>query len=181
VNFNSPILIHPGLGSSSDGHWQTQWEKKFPEFIRVQQQEWNTPVCSEWIRKLDEEVMHHMPQNLILVAHSLACATISFWALQYRRNIKAALLVAPSDTEADSYPPGTFGFKPVPLYHLPFRTIVVMSTNDPFVSPQRAALFAEKWGSELVTIGNAGHINVASGHGEWNEGLELLKRLDQSG
>jgi predicted alpha/beta hydrolase family esterase len=88
------------------------------------------------------------------------------------------LLVGPSDTEADSYPPGTSGFKPVPLFKLPFPSIAIMSTNDPYVSNVRATLFAEKWGSELVNIGNAGHINTAAGYGDWEEGLKYLKQLD---
>jgi predicted alpha/beta hydrolase family esterase len=43
---------------------------------------------------------------------------------------------------------------------------------------ERAKLFADSWGSELVNIGDAGHINVTSGFGEWDEGLEILNRLD---
>ena len=177
--FQSIVLIHPGLGNSGPDHWQTKWGKIYPEFKRVQQVNWDTPVCDEWIKTLDEEVMKYPIDKVILVGHSLACTTISYWAAKYKRNIKGALLVGPSDTEADSYPPGTTGFKPVPLLRLPFPSIAVMSTNDPYVSVNRAQLFAEKWGSELVNIGDAGHINVASGHGEWEDGLKYLKNLDQ--
>ena len=115
---------------------------------------------------------------MILVAHSLACTTVAYWAQKFNVKIKGALLVGPSDTEADTYPPGTTGFKPVPLIKLPFRSIVVASTNDYYVTLARAAQFAESWGSELVNIGEAGHINVASGYGDWNAGLEFLKKLD---
>lgn len=178
MNFNSTILIHPGLGNSGENHWQSIWGKRFPEFRRILQKNWDTPVCNEWIQTLDKEIMKFSPEKVILVAHSLACTTVSYWAARYKRKIKGALLVGPSDTEAESYPPGTTGFKPVPLHLLPFRSIVVISSNDPFVSVERALLFAEKWGSELVNLGNAGHINVASGHGEWEEGLVYLKKLD---
>jgi len=37
---------------------------------------------------------------------------------------------------------------------------------------------AASWGSELINIGDAGHINALSGFGEWDAGLEILKRLD---
>jgi predicted alpha/beta hydrolase family esterase len=40
---------------------------------------------------------------------------------------------------------------------------------------ERARQFAEVWGSEFVNIGAAGHINTASGYGEWPEGLALLQ------
>ena len=70
------------------------------------------------------------------------------------------------------------GFSPIPLIKLPFPSIVVTSTNDFFVTVDRAKQFAEAWGSEFVNIGEAGHINVASGFGDWDEGLEILKKLD---
>jgi predicted alpha/beta hydrolase family esterase len=41
----------------------------------------------------------------------------------------------------------------------------------------RAQGFAEAWGSEFVNIGAAGHINTASGLGDWPQGFELLQRL----
>lgn len=177
MNFTSRILIHPGLGSSGEGHWQSIWERQFPDFDRINQADWDTPVCQDWITKLDAVVMAGDPANTILVGHSLACTTIAHWAKTFGRKIKGALLVAPSDTEAASYPPGTTGFTPVPLIKLPFPTIVVASSNDFYVRLNRATLFAEAWGSDLVTIGAAGHINVAAGYGSWPEGLDILKRL----
>ncbi|WP_419699892.1 RBBP9/YdeN family alpha/beta hydrolase [Mucilaginibacter sp. NFX135] len=175
--FNSTILIHPGLGNSGPAHWQSLWEKQF-NFGRIEQQDWETPVCSDWITTLNSYVQRYDPKNVILVGHSLACTTIAYWAQAYNIKIKGALLVAPSDTEADTYPPGTSGFTPVPLIKLPFKSITVASSNDYYVTSERARLFADSWGSELVEIGDAGHINLASGFGEWPKGLELLKQLD---
>lgn len=103
---------------------------------------------------------------------------IAHWAVTYKRIIKGALLVAPSDPEADVYTFPAKGFAPVPLVKLPFKTIVVASTNDVWVKLERAKLFADSWGSDLVNIGEAGHINTASGHTRWVEGLELLERFD---
>ena len=69
----------------------------------------------------------------------------------------------------------------MPRGRLPFPSIVVASTNDEYVSVARAREFAEWWGSELVLIGDAGHINGASGYGPWPEGeamlLEFLEEL----
>ena len=42
----------------------------------------------------------------------------------------------------------------------------------------RAEHLAAAWGSELVNVGEKGHINVAAGYGAWPEGLEYLRRLD---
>jgi predicted alpha/beta hydrolase family esterase len=69
----------------------------------------------------------------------------------------------------------------MPLVPLPFPSIVVASSDDQYVSPERAVEFARVWGSELRVIGAAGHINGASGYGPWPEGeamlLELMARL----
>lgn len=179
-NFISQVLIHPGLNNSGDLHWQTQWERLFPSFVRIQQTEWDKPICSDWIETIDKTVMQYEPKNVILVGHSLACAAIAFWARRYQRVIKGALLVAPSDTEADSYPEGTTGFVPMPLNKLPFPSIAVVSSNDVYVTEERAKQFAQAWGSALVNIGNAGHINSNSNLGNWEEGLRLLEQLDRS-
>jgi predicted alpha/beta hydrolase family esterase len=59
--------------------------------------------------------------------------------------------------------------------------MVVASTTDPLVTIERAQGFAADWGSDFKLAGDAGHINAASGHGPWPEGLlmfgELMKRL----
>ena len=171
------ILIVPGLGSSGPEHWQTLWGQQHPAFERVEQRDWETPVCSDWVAKLDETVMQHRPENVVLVAHSLACITVAFWAKQHKRPIKAALLVAPADSEAAGFPEGTTGFAPIPLEPLPFPSVVVASTNDPYVTEARAMQLAQAWGSDFVSIGEAGHINTDAGFGAWEEGLALLKRL----
>ena len=65
----------------------------------------------------------------------------------------------------------------MPLQSLPFKTIVVASSNDEYVSLPRAEYFATQWGSTFVNIGDKDHINSASGLGDWPEGYKLLQRL----
>jgi hypothetical protein len=33
---------------------------------------------------------------------------------------------------------------------------------------------AAAWGSQLILLRGVGHLNLASGHGEWPDGLALL-------
>jgi len=113
----------------------------------------------------------------LLIGHSLACCTIVKWAQQYQHTIKAALLVAPSDTEAASYPPDTTGFTPMPVFTLPFKSMVIASSNDAYVTLQRATHFATSWGSKLINAGPLGHINAASGIGHWPQGYSFLQQL----
>jgi serine hydrolase len=178
MTFQSKIFIVPGLGNSEENHWQTNWEKQFG-FTRIIQQDWDTPHCDEWIQTIQHAVSDYNQKEVILVGHSLACTTIAWWAKKYNMTIKGALLVAPSDTEADTYPPGTTGFTPIPFFTLPFRSIVIASSDDYYVRVERAQLFAEKWGSAFYNIGNAGHVNVASGHSQWEDGLGYLVQLDR--
>jgi len=68
-------------------------------------------------------------------------------------------------------------FAPMPLVRLPFPSVVVASSDDPYVTPGRAAAFARAWGSRLVTLTRAGHVNTDSGFGPWDEGRRLLEEL----
>ena len=169
-------FILPGLNNSGPQHWQTRWEELYG-FTRIQQQDWDTPVKDDWIHTINEVIAPFPPEQVILIGHSLACATIAHWAHRYRRPIKGALLVAPSDVEAPTYPPTTQGFTPMPLQPLSFPTVVVASDNDYYVTTERASRFATHWGSRYVSIGNRGHINAASGLGDWPEGYQLLQTL----
>jgi len=177
MQFQSTILILPGLGNSGPQHWQSIWEKEY-NFTRVEQKDWDTPICADWIENINTEIKKHNPAEVILIGHSLACTAVTYWAQQFNIKIKGALLVAPSDTEADTYPPGTSGFTPVPLIQLPFKSITVISTNDYYVTVDRAEQFAKAWASEIENIGDAGHINAGAGFGEWKQGLHFLKKLD---
>ena len=170
-------LIVPGLGNSGPEHWQTYFESTGDNFYRINQQEWDAPNCEQWIETIDKKVSEFDLSTVVLVGHSLACSAIAHWAKKYKRNIKGALLVAPSDFEAPQYTFLATGFAPIPLYKINFPSIVVASADDVWVSLERAKFFADNWGSEFINVGNAGHINVASGHTAWAEGLEILKRL----
>ncbi len=178
MEFSSDILILPGHGNSGENHWQTLWEREY-DFKRIEQHNWLTPTCDDWVETIEKEVSKYDSEEVILVAHSLACIAVAYWAERYNRYIKGALLVAPCDTEAPTTPPGIVGFDPIPAIELPFPSIVVTSLDDHFASWERAEAFAECWGSKLVNIGKAGHINPSSGYGKWRWGLELLKRLDE--
>ncbi|MDB6050443.1 MAG: esterase [Pseudomonas sp.] len=172
------VLILPGLFNSGETHWQSQWERQFPELRRVEQRDWETPNAKDWVEHLNREV-EAADGDVVLVGHSLACTLVTRWAEQYpqARKVRGALLVAPSDTEADSYPPGTTGFVPMSTQRLPFPTIMVASTDDPYVTHDRAKTFSQAWGSELVWVENAGHINGQSGYGRWPQGIKLLFTL----
>jgi uncharacterized protein len=175
-NMSSTVLILPGIGNSDSEHWQSLWEKANPSFARVQQRDWDHPVCSEWLDVLEKSVAR-ADANVVLVAHSLACALVAHWAARTNLGIKGALLVASPNPDGPNFPKEAVGFSPLPLKPLRFPSIVVASTNDPYGSVEFAKSAASAWGSRFVSIGPAGHINSKSGLGEWNEGFSLLQQL----
>ncbi|MFL5410117.1 MAG: RBBP9/YdeN family alpha/beta hydrolase, partial [Myxococcales bacterium] len=93
------------------------------------------------------------------------------------RKVRGALLVAPSDVEAPSYPKGPRGFEPMPQRPLPFAAVVVASSDDPYVSLPRARQFADAWRARLFEAGALGHINADSRLGSWPQGQALLGEL----
>ena len=66
---------------------------------------------------------------------------------------------------------------PVPRAQLPFRSIVAASRNDPLASFDRVESLARAWGSRLVDLGDVGHLNPASGFGEWPRAEQLINVL----
>ncbi len=171
------VFILPGLGSSGPRHWQTYFERLHPEFTRIEQRDWNTPDRAEWVATVAQALAGEDLSRVVLVAHSMGCATVAHWAAQQGQAIRGALLVAPSDVETARFAAfPTTGFAPMPLQRLPFASTVVASSNDDWMSLARAQQCATAWGSELVNLGPAGHINADSGHGDWPAGLALLRQ-----
>ena len=173
------IFTVPGLFNSGPQHWQTHWENEYG-FVRIEQQDWETPVCDDWLQTIDAVVNQQPLNKVVLIGHSLACCTIVRWSKKYNRIIKGVLLVAPSDVEAPSYPPGTTGFSPMPKFKLPFPSIIIASSNDEYVTFERAKEFAGNWGSEFINAGELGHINSISNLGNWPFGQAQLKKLTSS-
>ena len=169
-----PILIVPGLGGSGEQHWQTHLERSFPNAARVHQDDWDRPHLAQWVDRLAQAVSAR--PAALLIAHSLGCPLVAHLAEQRPdAPIAAALLVAPADVESARHMPDhTRGFAPIPLLTLPFRSIVVASTNDPFIEFDRARDLANAWGAELIDVGPCGHINIGSGFGPWPAGERIV-------
>ncbi len=170
------VLIVPGYTGSGPGHWQTLWEQKHPEYRRVVQRDWHQPQLDEWVAALDTAIRHSQ-SPVVLVAHSLGCILITHWQLRHSGDVRGAMLVAPADVERDDAPALVRSFSPIPLQPLPFSSIVVASSNDPYVSIERSRHFASTWGSRFVNLGPCGHIDTAAGFGPWRRGEVLLQNL----
>lgn len=167
------IIIVPGWRDSGPGHWQSLWAESVVGAVRVQQDNWISPTRSAWVNRIAETVMAQSTP-VVLVAHSLGCIASTHLPPDVVARVHGALLVAPADPERRA---PLVDFSPVPYQPLPYRSIVVASSNDPYCPVRTAGAYARSWGSEFVRLQNAGHINIEAGFGAWPLGLALLQSL----
>ncbi|MEO9338188.1 alpha/beta hydrolase [Mesorhizobium sp. SB112] len=166
-------LILPGLNGSGETHWQRHWLDDHDDAILVQQEHWSHPVLEDWLYNLESQLLAH--PGAILVAHSLGCIlAASLAGREAAEHVAGAILVAPCDIPPTREKhPGRIQFSDMPRARLPFPSILVASRDDPYMSFDTARKYSNIWGSGLVDLGNAGHINVASGFGRWEDGYAL--------
>jgi len=167
------IVIVPGWRDSGPGHWQSLWTARFAGTVRVRQDNWITPSREAWVNSIAGTILAQ-PGQVIVVAHSLGCIAVTHLPQRAQERIQGALLVAPADPERRAV---LTDFAPVPCSKLPYRNILVASSNDPYCPIRLSGAYARGWCSEFVRLPEAGHINVESGHGEWPLGVALLQSL----
>ncbi|MCP1547717.1 MULTISPECIES: RBBP9/YdeN family alpha/beta hydrolase [Methylorubrum] len=169
------ILILPGYAGSEEEHWQARWAARLKTARIVAQDDWHRPDPEAWRARVAEAVAA-ATRPVILIAHSLGVVAAVEAAPRFPEGVvRGALLVAFPDIEAGAdLPESVRAFGPVPRDPLPFPSLLVASRTDPHCTYERAEDYAYAWGSALVDAGEAGHINVASGHGPWPEGLMRL-------
>lgn len=181
IDDHSPIILTvPGLGGSGPSHWQTLWEQSRPDTHRVELGMWDTPHRNTWVTKLDQAI-RNAQAPVVLAAHSLGCLTVAWWAelsgQPFGWPVAGALLVAPADVDREDVRPELAAFQPTPVKPLPFPSIVVASSDDPWIASEKARALAGGWGSFFIDAGPQGHLNAASGIGWWEEGQGLLDRV----
>lgn len=166
-------LILPGLDGSPDPHWQHWWAATDPTALTVEQHDWANPTHEAWEAELAGAILQH--PNCILVGHSLgailAARVLTRWP---QLKVSAALLVAPANPDRSRR---LASFAGIPNGPLGVPATLVASRNDPWMSFAQSSALARTWGAELVDLGFAGHVNVASGFGPWPIGFTLRDNL----
>lgn len=161
------VILVPGLRDSDEYHWQSCWGRRFPFWKRIGQKNWLEPDIENWVAAIHRELAGCL-LPAVLVGHSFG-ALASCRLLQTRRvNVAGIVMVAPAE-------PSFFGLESV-IHEtaLPVPGLLFASRNDPLMPFSRARFWALRWGEHFIDIGEAGHINAESGHGEWHYGLQRL-------
>jgi len=167
------IILVPGLRDSDQDHWQSCWSRRFPLWQRISQKNWLEPDIDGWIAAIRRERFTHQ-HPAILVGHSFGALAACRLVQTQKMPIAGVVLVAPAE-------PSLFELEERVLPDkLTTRSMMLVSRNDPLMSFKRAQFWAACWGSRLIDIGEAGHINTAAGFGEWEYGLTQLAEFCES-
>ncbi len=174
------VLTVPGLRGSGPSHWQSRWEAGRRDTRRIELGMWDRPRRNPWVTRIDQAV-RASSAPVVFAAHSLGCIALAWWSelagLDWPGPVRGALLVAPPDLGFRPLAAELADFAPTPRRALPFPAILVASEDDPWISIAAARSLAADWGARFACVGAAGHINAASGLGDWPEGQMLLQRL----
>lgn len=188
-----PVIV-PGLRGSAPSHWQELYAARTAGTVTVP-----FPAEADWhsIRertRLLGETVAAVDGPVVLVAHSAGVLAAVHWvrslpdAAPVLGRVVGAVLATPPDFGVDWPEPhprpaelAGAGWEPIPRRRLPFPSVVAASRDDPLARFRTTAGLAETWGSRLVDLGDAGHLNAASGYGEWPLIDELVAELVATG
>jgi predicted alpha/beta hydrolase family esterase len=179
------VLIIPGLRDHVENHWQTLLAAQLPKVHSVPPMGREDLDCSKRVCAIDAAIAA-IEGPVLLVAHSGGCVMVAHWAQTsvHTHRVCGALLATPPDFEhpmPKGYPTLTAlqdgGWLPVPRKPLPFRSLIAISDDDPLATCDSVLALAHDWGSETINLGPVGHLNPASGYGEWPLVMSLIDQL----
>jgi uncharacterized protein len=164
------VAGHMGLGPD---HWQRRLVSKLSTAVLVEQADW---LHGSLLVAVDAFVAAVVTAEkpVVLVAHSVGCILVAhaMRALVEPEKVRGAYFVVPPNEAALRAFHGIDPqFAQVPRGPLPFPSLLVATSNDPYSTLEDSASLALAWGSQLVEAGEAGHIDHTSGHGPWPEGM----------
>jgi uncharacterized protein len=163
-------VIVPGINGSDASHWQSHWESDLGTAARrIAPTSWDAPHLDDWL----EAITQVASPGAVLVAHSLGCLAVASWLAVHPGAASGAFLVAPPDPASPAFPTEAVGFDRG-AGELGVPTLMVTSSDDPYSSQAASRSVAADWRATLIEIGALGHVNAASGIGDWPEGRRLL-------
>lgn len=177
------LVIVPGLRGHVEDHWQSRLAAKRTDAVVVPSFGRDKRDLLGRVADL-QEVISRAGAPVTIVAHSAGVLTTLHWSQRHDLPVRGALLATPPDLTKPlpaEYPTldelEESGWLPIPHSRLPFPSIVAASTNDVLGDVENVRTFAQAWGSRFIDVGPVGHLNPASGHGEWPGAEALLHVL----
>ncbi len=186
---DATVVLVPGLRGHVEDHWQTRLAATLPD-VRTVAPLGRTQASLRARVTLLDRVVADVEGPVVLVAHSAGVLATVHWAATHAEsnvagsNVVGALLATPPTFARplpSEYPSirqlRDHGWLPIPRRPLPFPSIVAASDDDPLGCPVRLRALAMAWGSRYHLLGSVGHLNPASGFGDWPEAQHLIDEL----
>jgi predicted alpha/beta hydrolase family esterase len=178
------VVLVPGLRGHVEDHWQTRLAATHPDARCVPPLGRTDPDLQARVSLLDR-VVADVAGPVVIVAHSAGVLVTVHWAATHDGSAVVGALLATPPALAAPLPPEyptiaelrDCGWLPIPRRRLPFPSILAVSTDDPLGNPVRLSALADAWGSRRHSLGAVGHLNPASGFGDWPEALDLVDAL----
>lgn len=172
------LLLH-GWGGSDYPHWQSwlgaELVKNYGKVSFLEFSNFKFPDLESWKKELSEELQEFQPD--IVICHSLA--NTLWFHLTQASNIKQVAklyLVAPPSFSCSVPELQNFFPLPTPTKTNAKNTLLIGSSNDPYMNVSELEILHKSLNVELKIIQDAGHLNADSGYGEWPWILEEVKK-----
>ncbi|MFL6094136.1 MAG: RBBP9/YdeN family alpha/beta hydrolase [Blastococcus sp.] len=181
---DTTVVLVPGLRGHVEDHWQTRLAATLPNARTVRPLGRDEPGLTARISLLDQ-IVEDVDGPVVIVAHSAGVLVTVHWAATYIGTKVVGALLATPPAFATELPPEypsvaqlrDHGWLPIPRRPLPFPSILATSTDDALGNPVRLRAMANAWGSREHSLGAVGHLNPASGFGEWPAATSLIEEL----
>jgi uncharacterized protein len=180
-----PVVVVPGWNGSGDGHWQTWLEEQLaadgrttrrPAFADV-----DAPDLPEWLAALRATMADLPSDGFDVVAHSLGAVLWLHHVADPGDSPRAARVALVSPPSPRTALPEIAPFFPPPMdvdavRHGADGTVLVAGDEDPYLPEGIAAAYALPLKIATTVIAGGGHLNTASGYGEWPAVLDWCRR-----
>ena len=164
------VLILHGWGGSDSPHWQSwlagELAKDYGKVSFLKFSDFDEPKLDVWMRELKQELEDFKPD--VVVCHSLA-NTLWFHLCNQQsvQVVEKLYLVAPPSLTCEVEEIKSFFPLKAPKNLYSKETLLVTSTDDPYLSQTQARELQKNLDVKMIVIQNAGHVNTDSGYGPW--------------
>lgn len=164
------VLILHGWGGSDDPHWQAwlagELAKDYGTVCFPLLDNPHFPSKNRWMKQVKGILNDFHPD--VVVCHSLA-NTLWFHLCHEGEisPVKRLLLVAPPRLSCELETLKTFFPLDVPAHLYAQEAMLVTSDDDPYMSSEEAHALQKALNVDMKVLPEGGHINTASGFGEW--------------
>ncbi|WP_456380305.1 RBBP9/YdeN family alpha/beta hydrolase [Hydrogenimonas sp.] len=171
------LILH-GWGGSDWPHWQAwlaaELAKAYGTVSFPLIQHPHFPHLNRWKKEVEAHLADFRPDTV--VCHSLA-NTLWFHLCNEGKiePVKKLVLVSPPRLDCDIETIKSFFPVQLPENLFAESATLVVSTDDPYLTPEEAWKMQETLKIPMKTIEKGGHINAESGFGPWPWMLEFLK------